>query len=202
MFAFTALLTAATFVLTSAQSIDPTTVPIQTRDQWCASQESVCPELCLQLNATSTTANTCDPTTLDFSCICGNGLSPNASEFTLTIPFFECQTFQNQCVAQCGHDNTCASACRQDNPCGAQVAVKNGTTTTTSASTTATGTSGSTSSATVFNGFGGSTTSAAAGAASTTGTSGSSGAVMVVDAGASYGLAVVLAGVFAGFALL
>jgi hypothetical protein len=42
------------------------------------------------------------------------------SEYSLTLPFFVCQEWGNQCVKGCGMGaNECASSCRQDNPCGA-----------------------------------------------------------------------------------
>lgn len=62
------------------------------------------------------------------------------------------------------------------------------TTTTAGAGASATGDSG-----TVYTGFGGTSSSSS---------SKKSAGKMVLDAGASYGLAVVLAGLFAGFALL
>ncbi|KAG9240763.1 hypothetical protein BJ878DRAFT_524340 [Calycina marina] len=99
--------------------------------------------LCLQnsgVQDASTASNDCDPVrspshlpplpcfmtrdlqdTLVYSCICGNCSTPNAANFSQTIPFFECQEYGNQCVDAYGVVNTpCQSACRVDNPCGAQ----------------------------------------------------------------------------------
>jgi len=65
-----------------AQTIDPSTVPIAIRDQWCQAQITACPLICLQTpgNTASTEDNSCDPSTLDFSCVCSDGQSPNATE--------------------------------------------------------------------------------------------------------------------------
>jgi hypothetical protein len=45
--------------------------------------------------------------TLDYSCVCGNGLSPNATEFSQTLPYFICTQYGTNCVAGCGGDNLC-----------------------------------------------------------------------------------------------
>ena len=63
--------------------------------------------------------NDCDPETLTYGCVCGNGLQPNVSEYSLTIPYFTCTEWGNQCVERCEGDSACASSCRQDHPCGA-----------------------------------------------------------------------------------
>jgi len=190
----TAFVIAASILMVSAQtySINPDSVPLATRQKWCSSQTATCPELCLQLNSTYTTDNTCNSNDLTYACVCGNGNSPNASQYSLTLPYFICTESDNQCVTACGSDNTCASACRQDNPCGAQDPVRvNLTSTTTSA--TASATSGGSDNP-VYTGFGGSAASATA--------SSKNAGKLALDAGASYGLAVVFAGVFAGFTLL
>ena len=36
------------------------------------------------------------------------------------VPFYECQTNQNNCVANCAGNTACQSSCREDHPCGAQ----------------------------------------------------------------------------------
>ncbi|KAM3086102.1 hypothetical protein ACMFMG_000242 [Clarireedia jacksonii] len=191
-----ALVATALLSLTRAQSIDPDSVDLSIRKSWCQSQQSSCPLLCLQLSGSSATtaANTCDPETLDYQCICGNGLSPNASEYSQTLPYFICTEANDQCVVACNGDSTCQAACRDDHPCGAQNPTRINTT---SSSTTqsATGSAGASSTNNVaYTGLGGSS------AASTS--TPKSGAQMTLDFGRSYGLAVVFAGVFAGFALV
>lgn len=107
----------------SAQySINPNSVPLSTRDAWCESQLAQCPQICLQTSAHSseTRENDCVAKTLTYSCVCSNGVSPNVSQYSLTLPYYICQEWGNQCVAACGQDNTCSSACREDHPCGAQ----------------------------------------------------------------------------------
>ncbi|KAH9892997.1 hypothetical protein F4778DRAFT_749141 [Xylariomycetidae sp. FL2044] len=99
-------------------TIDPNSVSLTTRTNWCQNEKSTCPIICDQ-TSTGTETNTCDPKTLTYGCICSNGLQPNVSEYSLTLPFFICQEWGNQCVEGCGEDSGCASACREDHPCGA-----------------------------------------------------------------------------------
>jgi len=192
-------------------TIDPSSVPISTRSSWCQSQLASCPLLCLQ-NAGSTdsttAANDCDAETLTYNCVCGNGLTPSLANYSQTIPYFECTEFGNQCVAACNGATACQSACRADNPCGAQNPTRiNITTTASSASSTnlpAGATSGS--AGVVYNGLGGGAVATPTGS-SDSGSGSSSdtkqnGSQTALDLGRSYGLAVVFAGLFAGFALV
>lgn len=191
--------------LAASQTIDPNTVPLSTRDAWCTSQITQCPLLCLQFpgeNSAATESNTCDPTTLDYSCVCENGLSPNSSQYSQTVPYYICTQYNTNCVSNCNGDSSCQSACTQDHPCGAQSPTRVNTSTISTA--TATNTAGGGASAvstgaggTVYSGFGG-------GASATATTSGSkSGATTTLLAlGHSYGIFVVAASIFAGFALL
>lgn len=104
-------------------TIDPTTVDEGTRDYWCQQNEAQCPLICLQqpgVTNMDTTANSCDAENLTYSCVCENGVSPNITEYSQTLPFFICQQWGNNCVANCNGGNTCADKCRADHPCGAQ----------------------------------------------------------------------------------
>ncbi|TVY68753.1 hypothetical protein LSUE1_G005511 [Lachnellula suecica] len=181
--------------------IDPTSVPIATRNGWCTTQKQSCPLLCTQINSGSRTTaqNDCDPDDLTFTCVCGNGASPNATEFSQTLPYFICTEYGTQCVAACNGNTDCQSACRSDHPCGAQNPIRvNTSTITTMASTTTGAGSTSTGAGVVYTGLGGG--SAETAAASTSGKK--SGASSPLDMGRNYGLAVVAAGIFAGFALV
>lgn len=108
--------------LVNGQSIDPNSVDKSTRDQWCQAQTSSCPLLCFQVPGADgkPSANTCDSKSLAYNCVCSNGISPNASEYSQTIPYFICTEQNNQCVANCNGESSCQYNCRSDNPCGAQ----------------------------------------------------------------------------------
>jgi hypothetical protein len=94
--------------------------------------------ICLQEvtnNNAATEQNECDPVQLTYACVCSDGTSPNISQYSQTLPFFICQEWGNECVANCGgNDATCQTNCREQNPCGAQnPKLASNTTTTTSA---------------------------------------------------------------------
>lgn len=133
MRATTALSIAALTTLSAAQAtpqqnypyrIDPDSVSSSDRDTWCSNQRAQCPLICLQqpgVTTMNTEDNTCDPDLLTYSCVCDNGVSPNITQYSQTLPFYICQAWGNQCVAACGNGaNTCADKCRADHPCGAQ----------------------------------------------------------------------------------
>jgi poly-gamma-glutamate capsule biosynthesis protein CapA/YwtB (metallophosphatase superfamily) len=164
-----------------------------------------CPLICAQQanNSAATDANTCDPTTLTYSCICSNGLAPNASEYSQTLPYYICTAYNTQCQTACGNDNTCAAACVQDHPCGATnpTRVNTSTITTMSATSTKAGAAASTASdGVIYTGFGGgaaATTTAAAG-----GSGSSAAAKLAVNVGQIYGLGLLSACIFAGFSFM
>ncbi|KXS96890.1 hypothetical protein AC578_6238 [Pseudocercospora eumusae] len=189
-------------------AIDPNTVANATRQQWCLDQSTQCPLICLDQGAASgsTESNTCDSTTLTYSCVCDNGLSPNISEYSQTIPYYICTEWGTQCVSNCGTDNTCASACREDHPCGALNPKRQNTSTLTSTRTTSatgagvlttTGSDGQV--ATVYTGFGGQATSTGG----SHGGSESSGVrVWALSAGQTFGSVALVGAATLGFAVL
>lgn len=123
--------------------------------------------------------------TLTYGCVCGNGMQPNVSEYSLTLPYFTCQEWGNQCVKACGQDNTCSSACREDHPCGAQSPTPANTTSTTTAAPTTSSTSSSTQ---IYDGLNGATSKPNA-------------APPNFESGHYWGLFTMAAGVVVGFGL-
>ncbi|KAJ4992073.1 hypothetical protein SVAN01_02394 [Stagonosporopsis vannaccii] len=181
-------------------TIDPESVSSSDRQYWCDQNTAQCPLICTQqsgVTSLTTAENECDPDTLTYSCVCENGVTPNITEFSQTLPFYICQRWVIQCSDNCGGDNTCVSSCREDHPCGAQDPFKGNASLSSSASTaSATGSAATTSTRPPVTGFGGaSETSAAAG--------GSTGAAAATFApGAATGMAVLFGSVFLGFAVL
>ncbi|KFH40292.1 hypothetical protein ACRE_090480 [Hapsidospora chrysogenum ATCC 11550] len=120
---FRSSVVAAATLLTMAQAqynIDPDSVPIADREQWCRSQVASCPLICEQTKPGTTLVNDCDVDTLTYGCLCGDNKKPNISEYSLTIPYFVCREWGTQCVDNCPeNDSKCASDCREDHPCGA-----------------------------------------------------------------------------------
>ncbi|KAI0107827.1 hypothetical protein GGR51DRAFT_515153 [Nemania sp. FL0031] len=161
MVSLNAVLASATLLLSSAQAqeqytIDPSSVPLSTRDNWCDQEKSTCPIICQQVPPGGFQVNDCDPMALTYGCVCENGMSPNLSEYSLTLPFFICQEWGNQCVTNCAGDASCASDCRQNHPCGALNPTRVNQTSSTSASTpTQTGASATSSAGQIYSGLGG-----------------------------------------------
>ncbi|QUC17471.1 uncharacterized protein UV8b_01712 [Ustilaginoidea virens] len=183
-----AVLAAAVFgaVASADYAIDPSSVSLGTRQSWCAQEQSTCPLICQQVEPRTTLVNTCDPVTLTFGCLCGNNQQPNVSEYSLSLPYFICQQWVQQCQNACD-TNACKSDCTQNHPCGAQNPQKANATTKAPA---AAASSAATSGAAIY-------TDAPGG-----GNDGKKGAAAALEAGRTYGLAAVLTGLFAGFALL
>ncbi|CAF9937505.1 MAG: hypothetical protein HETSPECPRED_000560 [Heterodermia speciosa] len=195
-----AVVVATLFKLVPSQSIDPDSVAIATRNEWCTKQKASCPLLCLQIpGATAgTEANSCDADSLAFECVCSNGQSPNASQYSQTIPYFECTEFNTQCANNCGASNSaCVAACRDTHPCGAQNPTRVNTSTISTMAATATGSSAAeTSGSAAYTGFGSSST------ASSSSDDSNAAQVLVIGFGRMYGTALVLSVVFGGFLML
>ncbi|EHA49871.1 hypothetical protein MCOR27_010692 [Pyricularia oryzae] len=126
MFSFRLALVAATALVAQLAAatdypIDPPSVPLATRRNWCTSETTQCPLICLDTGSSGKPRdNSCDPMTLNYACVCSNGNSPNLTEYSLTMPYHKCTQFQVNCVAACGlADNQCSENCRVNNPCGA-----------------------------------------------------------------------------------
>ncbi|SPJ89124.1 uncharacterized protein FTOL_12905 [Fusarium torulosum] len=186
-----AVAASAVTVVNADYVIDPNSVPLATRRFWCDNEKETCPMICEQSSKGDTKVNECDPKTLTYGCICGDGRQPNVSEYSLTLPFYVCQEWGNQCVEGCAGSASCASDCRQNNPCGANNPTK------ANATSTATDTAAvkSTASATddpnvVYTSNPGSSSSTKPNAAT------------AIEAGQTWGLTIVLGAVFAGFAML
>ncbi|GAP88203.1 putative cdp-alcohol phosphatidyltransferase protein [Rosellinia necatrix] len=163
------VLATATLLLSSVQaqiqySIEPESVPLSTRDNWCDQERSTCPIICQQLPPGGYQVNDCDPMTLTYGCVCDNGKSPNLSEYSLTLPFFICQEWGNQCVLGCGGNAACASDCRENHPCGALNPTRvNETKSSTSGTPTQTGAASTSSAGQIFDGLGGDSNSDSSG---------------------------------------
>ncbi|CBX95220.1 hypothetical protein IAQ61_004044 [Plenodomus lingam] len=179
-------------------TIDPNTVSESDRTFWCDQNIAQCPLICLQqpgVTSMSTEENSCDSTALTYTCVCENGVVPNVTQYSQTLPFFICQEWGNNCVANCRGDNTCQSKCRSDHPCGAQSPFLG------NASLSSTATAGPTGGASATNsipitGFGGQQPTGS----SSSGNTGAASTGFVPNAGLS--LAAVFGSVFLGFAIL
>ncbi|RGB24930.1 hypothetical protein C1646_659615 [Rhizophagus diaphanus] len=106
------------FVITKVHPLDPSTVDPATKATWCNNQIASCTNICWD-NGYDATTNFCQPDTLQYDCVCSNGVRPNATEYTQTIPYFTCTADQQACINKCNPTTpTCVSACNTGN-CGA-----------------------------------------------------------------------------------
>jgi len=146
-------------------AVDPDKIPVATRYAWCNSQLAACPPLCLnqESGAPQDNGNQCDPDDLTYTCICQDGKSPNATQYSETMPYYICTQQVINCVNNCGSDNLCGEACKSNKHCGASNPLKPNKTSSHGSSPTAT----SDSSTVAYDGFGGSDSTATAGAGST-----------------------------------
>jgi hypothetical protein len=186
---FLSAVVALSSVVSADYVIDPSSVSLRTREYWCQGQTSTCPILCQQVKPGTTLVNTCDPEALTYGCLCGNNLQPNMSEYTLTLPYYVCTAWVQQCQSDCGdHNNKCISSCVQDHPCGATNPIRTNASSSTAAnaaaSATATGDDNQ-----IFDGPSG-------------GSSDDDSAAAVLDIGRRFGLGVVIAGLAVGFGML
>ncbi|PYH29412.1 uncharacterized protein BO87DRAFT_380630 [Aspergillus neoniger CBS 115656] len=120
-------------------------ISLSERNSWCTAERNSCPEICGGV----ATSNSCDPSTLDFSCVCSNGSTADVAEYTQTIPFFICEATYAQCIEDSpslDEQEQCQET--RDKDCGtlnASASSTTSSTTTTAASlTTSTGSSSST----------------------------------------------------------
>ncbi|TQN68282.1 hypothetical protein CSHISOI_07175, partial [Colletotrichum shisoi] len=185
---------AAAFVATAQTDyvIDPSSVRLSVRQGWCQDQKASCPVICREISNKPVQVNECDPQALTYGCICGNGLQPNMSEYSVTLPYHVCQEYGNQCVADCGlGSNTCSNDCRVNNPCGAQNPTRVNTTSSAGADATASATATESANA-VFTGIAGENGSSGSG----------SSAAATLEMGRSAGLAVIVGSVLGAVAFL
>ncbi|KAI4641915.1 uncharacterized protein J4E78_010345 [Alternaria triticimaculans] len=206
--AFTGLVAAQdTPQLNYPYTIDPDTVEQSTRDYWCDQNRAQCPLICLQqpgINSMTTEQNDCDSDALTYTCVCENGVAPNITEYSQTLPYFICQQWGNTCVENCNGDNSCQSACREDHPCGAQDPYRGNTSlpTTMASTAAATGTDGSASNTIPVTGFGGASETGSSDSNNNGGSNDQGGAGSISMPNAGLGLAAVFGSVFLGFAVL
>jgi len=197
----------STVMAQETYTIDPNNVANATREYWCTNQQAQCPLICLQqVNDASTIQNACDPNALTYACICSNGLSPNVSEYSQTLPFFLCQEWGNECVSNCGSDNTCQSNCRSQHLCGAQNPTRQNTSTLskTMSQTASAGSADATTTGGVYTGFGNGGASSTGGAAASASSDSAAHHVRVaaLNLGQTFGLLGVVGVLFGGFAVL
>ncbi|CAK7232182.1 hypothetical protein SCUCBS95973_008173 [Sporothrix curviconia] len=88
-------------------TIDVSSVPLTTRSNWCTAQSNTCSTLC----DNSPTANSCDPNTLDYTCLCSNGSAPGLQYYLQSMPTFICEEAYSECNAEYAGNSAAQSNC-------------------------------------------------------------------------------------------
>ncbi|KAJ5356468.1 hypothetical protein N7517_011077 [Penicillium concentricum] len=97
---------------------------------WCSAQRNTCPDICQK----GTKLNSCDASTLQFTCVCSDGSIPDVTPYLQTVPFYVCQSTYGQCIDAHPDDAEGQRACKKAAVCGS----KNASETTTTASSSST----------------------------------------------------------------
>ncbi|KAG0056675.1 hypothetical protein BGZ83_003918 [Gryganskiella cystojenkinii] len=122
-------------------AFNPMSIDNSTKLTWCENQVAFCTNVCQELtNGAQYQLNDCNTESLAYDCICQGNVVPNITEYTYTIPYFECVVDVQNCIHTCPQsDNGCYNTCNQRN-CTAEFPKKYNQTLATSISTpTATG---------------------------------------------------------------
>ncbi|KAK4546043.1 hypothetical protein LTR36_002180 [Oleoguttula mirabilis] len=187
--ALTGLVSAQNYSTSGALTIDPSGVLYDTRLAWCRAETNSCPQIC----GGQASPNTCDATTLNYTCTCTSGTTPNISSYDQTIPSFVCAQWIINCVDAHPNDLEGITACRSV-VCGTKNA-SSGESSSSTSSASATATLSSTSSAASASATGSSTASSSSASASS-----SSGAV-AMSVAMNYGTGILATGLLALFGL-
>ncbi|KAF9770929.1 hypothetical protein IL306_011449 [Fusarium sp. DS 682] len=191
-----AVAASAVTVVNADYVIDPESVPLsQRRDKGDTKVNDCDPVSFLTLSFVRQLLTFCFQKTLTYGCICGDGKQPNVSEYSLTLPFYVCQEWGNQCVEDCKGSASCASDCRQNHPCGASNPKKYNTTSTATDTAAVKATASATDDSNVV------FTDTPGGDGSDSSSTKTNSAA-VIEAGRTWGLTIVLSTIFAGFAML
>ncbi|KAJ5936346.1 hypothetical protein N7454_004981 [Penicillium verhagenii] len=103
-------------------------------NSWCLGQRNQCPAIC----EGDTKQNTCDPATLNFSCICADGKTADSTPYIQTVPFYVCEANYGQCVDAHPNDSMGQEKCKKAAKCGDKNATSTSTTTSSSRIATST----------------------------------------------------------------
>ncbi|KAK3941517.1 hypothetical protein QBC46DRAFT_258585 [Diplogelasinospora grovesii] len=91
-------------------TINPAEVDPTTRSQWCNAEFNTCGILCGQ----SASANDCDATSLNYTCLCSNNSAPGLQYYTQTMPTFICQQAYSDCNKANVGDSIAQAKCKTD----------------------------------------------------------------------------------------
>merc|ERR1712072_1631247 len=97
-------------------TIDPNSVPLATRQDWCRAQFNTCRGVC----GGQAFPNNCDAATLTHSCVCTNGNQPNISNYQQSLAAYECRAWKDGCNERNPTDAGAQQECL-NTPCGSKL---------------------------------------------------------------------------------
>jgi hypothetical protein len=107
----------ASSVAAQNTTINPNSVDASTRSSWCSGELSTCGILC----SGNTDSNTCDPTSLNYTCACSsNSSTPGLQYYTQSMPTFICEQIYANCIAAGQNVAAAQKVCttNEQNNCG------------------------------------------------------------------------------------
>ncbi|OJJ42983.1 hypothetical protein ASPZODRAFT_136856 [Penicilliopsis zonata CBS 506.65] len=147
---FSALMATAVGNYTFPYGFDIDNTTLTERSQWCTAERNSCPLICGGV----ADENTCDATTLAFTCVCSNGSEADVALYEQTVPFYVCQATYAQCIEENPNNLDAQESCKANETCGTLNASAVSTTSTaastasaTASASTTTGSSSTTASA-------------------------------------------------------
>merc|ERR1712029_716830 len=97
-------------------TIEPNSVPLATRQNWCRAQFNTCLGVC----GGQAFPNNCDAATLTYSCVCTNGNQPNISNYQQSLAAYECRAWKDGCNERNPTDAGAQQECL-NTPCGSKL---------------------------------------------------------------------------------
>merc|ERR1711939_213796 len=97
-------------------TIEPNSVPLATRQDWCRAQFNTCRGVC----GGQAFPNNCDAATLTYSCVCTNGNQPNISNYQQSLAAYECREWKGGCNERNPGDAEAQQNCL-NTPCGSKL---------------------------------------------------------------------------------
>ncbi|PQE06461.1 pci domain-containing protein [Rutstroemia sp. NJR-2017a WRK4] len=175
----------------SNSTIDPNSVDATTRSNWCISEIATCGTLC----DGEYDSNTCDTTTLNYTCTCSsNGSAPGLQYYTNSMPTFICEQIYQNCIIAGQNVAAAQKVCNENEL--ANCGHLNPANYTAAATTSASSSSASATATATSSGTASSVSSSAAAATS------SNAAAVSMNIGREYGTGIFVAGVGAVFGLM
>jgi len=95
--AFSGFATAQNASVGPCCTVDSNRVPQNLKDEWCTAERNTCPEICGGIGNVTPSNNSCDQSTLKFTCQCKNGTQPDMTLYAQSVPGLMCRFWFDLC---------------------------------------------------------------------------------------------------------